>query len=42
MDRQLQYKAYNIIRFFKWLYYPDIDDPKRRNELSSMRENLIV
>jgi integrase len=32
--------SYNIkriilIRFFKWLYYPGVTDPKRRNELSS-------
>ncbi|MFL6364672.1 MAG: hypothetical protein ACJ719_05645 [Nitrososphaeraceae archaeon] len=24
-----------LMRFFKWLYYPDIDTPKRRNELSA-------
>ena len=24
-----------LSRFFKWLHYPDIDDSKRRNELSS-------
>jgi integrase len=23
-----------LSRFFKWLYYPNIEDPKRRNELS--------
>jgi hypothetical protein len=23
-----------LIRFFKWLYYPDIPSPKQRNELS--------
>jgi integrase len=23
-----------LSRFFKWLHYPDVDDPKRRNELS--------
>jgi integrase len=23
-----------LIRFFKWLYYPNVDTPKRRNELS--------
>jgi hypothetical protein len=32
--------SYNIklvvlSRFFKWLYYPDVEDPKRRNELSA-------
>jgi uncharacterized protein YihD (DUF1040 family) len=27
-------KRMTISRFFKWLYYPDIEDPKRRNELS--------
>ncbi len=32
--------SYNIkriilIRFFKWLYYPNVTDPKKRNELSS-------
>jgi integrase/recombinase XerD len=26
-------KCLTIIRFFKWLYYPDIANPKRRNEL---------
>jgi integrase/recombinase XerD len=26
-------KCLTIIRFFKWLYYPDIGNPKRRNEL---------
>jgi integrase len=25
-----------LSRFFKWLYYPDIGDPKRRNEISSL------
>jgi integrase len=24
-----------LSRFFKWLHYPDIDDPKRRSELSA-------
>jgi hypothetical protein len=23
-----------LSRFFKWLHYPKVDDPKRRNELS--------
>jgi integrase/recombinase XerD len=27
-------KRMTIFRFFKWLYYADIEDPKRRNELS--------
>jgi len=32
-----------LSRFFKWLHYPDIDDPKRRNELSSgSRESQIA
>jgi integrase len=26
-----------LSRFFKWLHYPDIDDPKRRNELSALK-----
>jgi integrase len=25
-----------LCRFFKWLYYPDISDPKRRSELSAL------
>jgi integrase/recombinase XerD len=25
-----------LSRFFKWLYYPNIQDPKRRNELSAL------
>src|SRR6266487_3834458 len=25
-----------LSRFFKWLYYPDIHEPKRRNELSAL------
>ncbi|MFL6360871.1 MAG: hypothetical protein ACJ72V_16235, partial [Nitrososphaeraceae archaeon] len=25
-----------LSRFFKWSYYPDIGDPKRRNELSAV------
>jgi integrase len=25
-----------LSRFFKWLHYPHIDDPKRRNELSAL------
>jgi integrase/recombinase XerD len=28
-----------LCRFFKWLYYPDIEDPKRRNELSTLEKN---
>jgi integrase/recombinase XerD len=27
-----------ISRFFKWLYYPDIKDPKRRSELSTLEK----
>jgi integrase len=27
-------KRITLIRFFKWLYYPNVDTPKRRNELS--------
>jgi integrase/recombinase XerD len=27
-----------LIRFFKWLYYPNVADPKRRNELSSLEK----
>jgi hypothetical protein len=35
--------AYNtrlviLARFFKWLYYPDIEDPKRRSELSALEK----
>ena len=25
-----------LSRFFKWLHYPDLDDPKRRSELSAL------
>jgi integrase/recombinase XerD len=25
-----------LSRFFKWLHYPNVDDPKRRNELSAL------
>jgi integrase/recombinase XerD len=25
-----------LSRFFKWLHYPNVDDPKRRNELSTL------
>jgi integrase/recombinase XerD len=25
-----------LSRFFKWLYYPDVEDPKRRSELSAL------
>jgi integrase/recombinase XerD len=28
-------KLVTISRFFKWLYYPNVEDPKRRNELSA-------
>jgi integrase/recombinase XerD len=31
-------KRITLIRFFKWLYYPNIASPKRRNELS-LEEN---
>ncbi len=33
-----------LSRFFKWLHYPDIDDPKRRNELSKIdkKPNCII
>ena len=27
-----------LCRFFKWLYYTDIEDPKRRNELSALEK----
>jgi hypothetical protein len=27
-----------LIRFFKWLYYPYVDNSKRRNELSSLEK----
>jgi integrase/recombinase XerD len=27
-----------LSRFFKWLYYPDIDNPKRRSELSILEK----
>ncbi|MGC2572767.1 MAG: hypothetical protein WA364_14745 [Candidatus Nitrosopolaris sp.] len=27
-----------ISRFFKWLHYPNVDDPKRRNELSALEK----
>jgi dTDP-4-dehydrorhamnose 3,5-epimerase-like enzyme len=25
-----------LLRFFKWLHFPDIEDPKRRSELSAL------
>ena len=25
-----------LSRFFKWLHFPDVEDPKRRNEISSL------
>jgi integrase/recombinase XerD len=33
-----------LSRFFKWLHYSDIDDPKRRNELSALerKPNCIM
>ncbi len=33
-----------LSRFFKWLHYPDIDDPKRRSELSALerRPDCII
>jgi hypothetical protein len=30
-----------LSRFFKWLHYPSVGDPKRRNEVSAV-ESLIV
>jgi integrase len=27
-----------LSRFFKWLYYPNVEDPKRRNELSALEK----
>jgi integrase len=27
-----------LSRFFKWLHYPDVEDPKRRNELSALEK----
>jgi integrase/recombinase XerD len=35
MDRKLYVKRVILTRFFKWLHYPDIDNPKKRNELSA-------
>jgi hypothetical protein len=29
-------KLMTLSRFFKWIYYSDIDDPKRRSELSAL------
>jgi hypothetical protein len=29
-------KLVTLSRFFKWLYYPNIEDPKRRRELSTL------
>ena len=28
-----------LIRFFKWLHYPGVDTPKRRNELAASERN---
>jgi uncharacterized protein YihD (DUF1040 family) len=27
-----------LTRFFKWLHYPDVEDPKRRSELSALKK----
>jgi integrase/recombinase XerD len=29
-------KCQTILRFYKWIYYRDIEDPKKRNELSKL------
>lgn len=31
-------KVITLSRFFKWLHYPDIDNPKRRSELSLLEK----
>jgi integrase/recombinase XerD len=31
-------KLMTISRFFKWLHYPEIEDPKRRSELSALEK----
>jgi uncharacterized protein YihD (DUF1040 family) len=31
-----------VCRFFKWLYYPDIEDPKEGMKYQHLRESLIV
>jgi|GEM_PF-4839303 hypothetical protein len=38
MDRSCNSKLVVISRFFNWLYYPNIEDLKRRNELSSLEK----
>jgi len=42
VDWQLPYKACGVTPFFKWLHYPNIDDPRRRKGYQQLRENLIV
>jgi integrase/recombinase XerD len=32
-------KCQTILRFYKWMYYHDIEDPKKRNELSKLERN---
>ncbi|MFL6331655.1 MAG: hypothetical protein ACJ705_11660, partial [Nitrososphaeraceae archaeon] len=27
-----------LCRFFKWLHYPEVEDPKRRSELSALEK----
>ena len=34
MDGSYNIKRVILIRFFKWLYYSDISNPKQRSELS--------
>jgi uncharacterized protein YihD (DUF1040 family) len=31
-------KLVTLSRFFKWLYYPNVENPKRRNELSALEK----
>jgi integrase len=31
-------KLVTIFRFFKWLHYPEVEDPKRRSELSALEK----
>jgi hypothetical protein len=35
MDRELNVKRNVLSKFFKWLYYPNIDSSKKRSELSA-------
>ena len=31
-----------LTRFYRWLYYPNIEDPKRRSELSELSPEMTI